>query len=149
LILVVVACNDINRPKKPDNLISKNKMVGIITDISLINAAKGTNKKLIEGNNINPENYVFQKYDIDSLQFAESNHYYAYDVKEYEDIYLKVKQGLQDKKKENKAIQDKERKEKDSLIKLRKRTKDSVKRSKLLKEPMPSGLRGKIGKPKQ
>jgi len=110
ILVVVVACNDINRPKKPDNLISKNKMVGIITDISLINAAKGTNKKLIEGNNINPENYVFQKYDIDSLQFAESNHYYAYDVKEYEDIYLKVKQGLQDKKKENKAIQDKERK---------------------------------------
>lgn len=149
LVFVVLSCNEINKPKKPDNLISKSRMIDIITDISLVNAAKGVNKKLLEGNGINPENYIFQKYNIDSLQFAENNNYYAYDIKGYEDIYLKVKQRLEKQKSEYKTLEEKERKEKDSLRKLRTHTKDSKKRKKLLKEPMPLDLPGKVGKSKQ
>ena len=44
------SCNNIEKPKKPDNLISKDRMVDVITDISLMTAAKGMNKNLLEKN---------------------------------------------------------------------------------------------------
>ena len=130
----VLSCNDIDKPKKPDNLLSKNKMIDIITDISLVNAAKGTDKKKLENKGINPENYIFQKHNIDSLQFAENNNYYAYDVKEYEDIYLKVKQRLENQSEEYKALQDLEKKEKDSIRKAKKKVRDSIKKKRVLKD---------------
>ena len=129
LFSCILSCNNIDKPKKPDNLISKNKMIDIITDISLVNAAKGVNKKLIEGNGINPANYIYEKHDIDSIQFAESNNYYAYDVKGYEKIYISVKQRLEKEKKKYKELEEKERKEKDSIRKQKIKKRDSVKRS--------------------
>ena len=35
-------------------------------------------------NNVSPVTYIYEKHQIDSLQFAESNEYYAYDIKDYE-----------------------------------------------------------------
>lgn len=130
----VLSCNDIDKPKKPDNLLSKNDMIDIITDINLVNAAKGTDKKILENKGINPEKYIFEKYNIDSIQFAENNNYYAYDVKEYEDIYLKVKQRLESQREEYKALQEIEKKEKDSIRKAKKKERDSIKKRKVLKD---------------
>ena len=127
LSFFVLSCNTIDKPKKPDNLISKNKMIDIITDISLVNAAKGVNKKLLEEKGINPENYIFNKYDIDSLQFAQSSNYYAFDVKEYEDIYTRVHQRLEKKKKEYNLLEEKKTKKKDSIIKAKRKKRDSIK----------------------
>ena len=81
LLLIVFSCksNSIDKPKKPDNLISKDKMTEIIYDISLINSAKGVNKKLIENEGIIPVEYIYTKHNIDSLQFVLSNEY-AYSV---------------------------------------------------------------------
>lgn len=128
LILVVLSCNNIERPKKPDNLISKDKMVDVITDISLMNAAKGLNKDLLEKNAINPANYIYEKYDIDSTQFAASNNYYAYDVKEYEKIYTRVKERLEKKKAEYNLLQEQDKKEKDSIRQVKKKERDSIKK---------------------
>jgi hypothetical protein len=128
LILVVLSCNNIERPKKPDNLISKDKMVDVITDISLMNAAKGLDKDLLEKNAINPANYIYEKYNIDSTQFAASNNYYAYDVKEYEKIYIRVKERLENKKAEYRLFQEQEKKELDSIREDRKRERDSIKK---------------------
>ena len=143
--LFVLSCNNIDRPKKPDNLISKNKMIDIITDINLVTAAKGIDKKLLEKKGLNQQSYIYQKYDIDSISFAESNNYYAYDVKEYEDIYLKVQQRLEKQKQEFKAIEEKEKKEKDSIRLSKKKERDSIKKSKnskvkLLQDSRPANL---------
>lgn len=127
VILVILSCNNIEKPKKPDNLISKDRMVDVITDISIMAAAKGMNKNLLEENAINPQNYIYEKYNIDSVQFAESNNYYAYDVKEYEDIYVIVKERLEKKKAEYKDLQEQDKEEKDSLKKIKKKVRDSIK----------------------
>lgn len=134
--LFVLSCNNIDRPKKPNNLISKNKMIDIITDINLVTAAKGIDKKLLEEKGINPQKYIYQKYNIDSIQFAESNNYYAYDVKDYEDIYLSVKQRLEKQKEQYEAIEAKELKEKDSLKKIKRKEIDSLKRNKAKNKPL-------------
>jgi len=60
---LVISCNDIDKPKKPDNLMSKNEMIDIITDISLVKAARGVDKKMVEEKGIDLENYIYKKYN--------------------------------------------------------------------------------------
>jgi hypothetical protein len=103
-------------------------MVDVITDISLMTAAKGLNKDVLEKNAINPQNYIYEKYNIDSVQFAESNNYYAYDVKEYEEIYAEVKERLEKRKAEYKLLQEEDKKVKDSIKKIKKKERDSIKK---------------------
>ncbi len=146
VILMLLSCNDIKKPRKPDNLISRDKMSNIIADISLMNAAKGINKTLLEENDINPLNYIYKKYNIDSIQFAESNNYYAHDINKYEDIYLKAKEGLEKQKAEITRLQEIERKEKDSIREAKKKERDSVKNLNLNKDKKIKQLKEKLPK---
>ncbi len=80
--------------------------------------------------------YVFEKHGIDSLQFAMSNNYYAYYVKDYKEIYDKVIDSLEALKLVFKAQELKEKKEleqreKDSLNAIK--IKDSLKTQDSLK----------------
>lgn len=92
------ACHKIEKPEKPDNLIAKNKMVDILFDVFVFNAAKGTDKRILENNNVTPDVYIYDKHQIDSLQFVKSNEYYAYDIKVYEDMINEVEAKLKAKK---------------------------------------------------
>ncbi len=125
---VFLACNNnkIEVPKKPDNLLSTTKMVNVLYDMAIVNAAKGTNKKMIQNKGLNPQEFIFNKHDIDSLQFADSNNYYTYFPDVYEDIYEQVRFRLENRKKGYKAILDREEKEMDSLSRLSRRKKDSL-----------------------
>lgn len=137
IILLLVSCNNnsIDRPKKPKNLIKKDKMADIIFDMSIFTAAKGVNKKLIERKGILPEEYVYKKYNIDSLQFAKSNEYYAYNLDSYEEIYDKVKQKLKKQKAYYDSIIDVEAKQKSITNKKKRKVRDSLlKNRKLLKK---------------
>lgn len=126
--ILLVACSGSDRPAKPDNLISENKMSDVIYDIFVMNAAKGINKSILENNGIMPQEYVYKKHNIDSLQFAKSNDYYSYDTKTYEIIIDKVKQKLEAEKAKNEVISLKEDKTKDSLFKIKVKSKkaDSI-----------------------
>ena len=101
ILCLVFSCNNtLNQNNKPpDNLISKEKMVDIIYDMTLINVAKGVNKSILENNGIIPEQYLFNKHSIDSMLFAKSNEYYSYDLKTYQTIYDNVKIKLEKNKK--------------------------------------------------
>jgi len=111
VVFLVVSCYQYKKPEKPKNLISKNKMVDILIDVRLISSANATNKKIMEDHGINPETYVFTKHDIDSLQFALSNDYYAFYSKEYEAIYTKVIDSLKELESFYKALELKEEEE--------------------------------------
>ena len=130
LLLLIFSCksNNVNKPKKPDNLISKNKMIEVIYDISLINSAKGINKKLIENEGIVPEEYIYKKHNIDSLQFVLSNEYYAYNLKTYEDIYDGVKLKLEKDRKHFNVILGEEKKINEKVNKDTRRKFDSLKK---------------------
>lgn len=111
VVLLVASCYQYKKPEKPKNLISKDKMVDILIDVKLISSANAANKKIMEDHGINPETYVFTKYNIDSLQFALSNDYYAFYSKEYEAIYTKVIDSLEALKGIYKALELKEEEE--------------------------------------
>lgn len=129
--ILVLACHGPNRPKKPDNLISEALMADLLYDLYLVNAAKGVNRKTLEVNGFNPENYILEKYNIDSTQFSDSNTYYTFNSKTYKEIVETVKARLEEDKKEFDAIKEKVadslKKRQDSIRGLRKKSRDKVK----------------------
>lgn len=127
LVLLATACYKYDKPKKPKDLIPKDKMVNIIMDIRLLSSANGKNKTTLEKNNLQSESYIYKKYNIDSLQFALSNNYYAYYVDDYMEIYDKVKDSLgalKDKFSDLVKKEEQEKKYKDSINRVTKR--DSI-----------------------
>lgn len=134
LSILVISCSDSGKPRKPDNLISKDKMSEILYDLYIINAAKGVNRKLLETNGFIPETYVLTKYNIDSTQFANSNVYYAFNTDDYKVIVEQVKSRLEKEKEEFEELQRIEGKaaqlKRDSVNKIKQRTKDSIKKRK-------------------
>lgn len=127
--LLVIACNGFGGPKKPSNLISKKTMANILMDARLIGSATHINKQKMQEHGIKLDSYVFEKYGIDSLQFALSNAYYAYHIEDYEEIYNIMTDSLEKLKKvlnEQKLKEEKEqeKREKDSINALK--VKDSL-----------------------
>lgn len=120
IALCVLGCYSVNKPKKPDNLISKDKMAEILYDVFILNAAKGANKIKLEDNGIFPKDYVYEKYNIDSLQFAQSNEYYGFLVEDYEQIIGKVEERITNEKVKYQNLIDREEKDKQ-------RKRDSIK----------------------
>lgn len=84
--------------EKPENLIPKEKMVLILNDLAVVNAAKVTNAQILVQHKIEPTEYIFTKYGIDSVQFVESDRYYASIPEEHEEIYLAVEAKLETEK---------------------------------------------------
>lgn len=127
LLLVGFSCknNRIEKPEKPDNLIAQEKMVEIIYDMAIVSSAKGINRTLMESKGVVPDQFVYAKHGIDSIQFSVSNNYYAYDIATYQDIYDKVKDKLEADKTRFEKVVEEEKRKKDSLAKDQKRL-DSI-----------------------
>lgn len=66
-------------------------MIDILTELSIVNAARNFNKQKLEDLGINPDEYIYNKYKIDSLQFERSSDYYADNYLEYDRMYDSVK----------------------------------------------------------
>lgn len=96
-LFILSSCGFINNNENynPENLISQEKMIDIIYDMSLISVSKGINKRILENNGMKPKSYILKKYNIDSLQFATSNEYYSKDLELYLFIYEKVLEKLE------------------------------------------------------
>ena len=119
----VLACEPKLKPEKPDHLIPKDKMTEVLYDMFVVNAAKGINRRKLELEGLNPEQYILQKHSIDSVQFAKSNDYYAHDIEAYSEIIETVKKRLTIEKDRfeaiNKEEEDEKKRKRDSLHKLR------------------------------
>ena len=129
--LLVLGCNETDKLKQPDDLISKEKMANILHDLYVINAAKGVNRKLLEASGFNPDTYVLRKYNIDSTRFADSNTYYAFDTDTYKAIVDQVKERLEKEKEQFEELQKIEgqlsKRRRDSIRKTKQQRKDSIK----------------------
>ena len=127
MILMTAGCYNFKTPIKPKNLISKDEMVKVLIDINLLKTATIKYANTTSKKNINPQQYIFDKYGIDSTQFASSNNYYSYYLDEYEVIYIEVKDSLEKLLKyyeDLEVFETKEKAKKDSLNRLK--PKDSL-----------------------
>ena len=143
--IFILACDSSNKPKKPDDLISKEKMTDLLYDLYLLNAAKGVNRLALEENDFDPEIYILKKYNVDSTRFAESNSYYAFDTELYNAIVDKVKARLESEKQHFEDIKEIEadsiKQRRDSIAKVQKIAKDSIRKTfdkKVLKKVKPN-----------
>lgn len=113
VFLFVASCYKFKEPEKPKNLISKADMVNILIDLKIIASVTAVDDiKVLDSNNVQSQKYVYKKYNIDSTQFALSNNYYAFHLKDYEDIYTKVLDSLEALSRFYEALELKELKEK-------------------------------------
>ncbi len=128
-IMLLVSCQDINRTSKPDDLIPEEKMVDVLTELSLLHGARSYNKTLMEEKGIDPYPYLVEKFGIDSTQLAQSNEYYAQNYKQYQRIYDRVKMRLEALVEEYDSIRENEQMRRDSLTKIPRN--DSISRENL------------------
>ena len=124
-IILLTSCGR-GKYKTPENLISEDQMIDILYEYMLMNAAKGVNKIVLEQYIESPSQYIYDKFNIDSLQFVNSNAYYAANNEVYASIYERVKQKLESDKKSTELLVEAEKKKNDSIKKSKVKDDDKV-----------------------
>lgn len=114
IVLIAVSCREEAVPK-PDNLLSKEKMAEVLYDVTLINSVKGVDKNKLEETNMHLDTYLYKKHEIDSLQFVNSNNYYATYPLIYNEIYGLVEAKFQKERTDIGKQLEAEQKRKDSI----------------------------------
>ncbi|WP_108422598.1 DUF4296 domain-containing protein [Flagellimonas amoyensis] len=130
VFLMVVSCAE-KVVEEPDNLIPKEKMVDILHDLAILNATKTTIGAKLDESGIDIMEFLYQKYQIDSTQFSESDLYYASLPLEYQAIYTEVETKLDTRQK---AVEEATEKKNDSIRKANEKRSDSIKAAKTPKD---------------
>lgn len=99
LIIFITSCTSNTILEKPKDLIPRDTMVLLITDLFIAKSAIGE-KNLNNNRKVNYLPLVYNKYKIDSTRFINSNFYYTSKFEEYDLIYKEVKKVLETKKEE-------------------------------------------------
>ena len=95
LLLFIGSCTSRTIYKKPENLIGKEQMIQIWTDIYIATAARSQKTIRLEKD----KNYipmVLKNHNIDSIQFSDSNLYYTSRIDEYEKMFEEVQKRLKE-----------------------------------------------------
>ena len=98
LLSLIASCGN-NPVDKPEKLIDEDIMVDVFYDLALLEAIKAHSPATIQNGRASNK-YIYKKYSIDSLQFAQSNRYYASDIKQYKKMYARVGKRLERNKKQ-------------------------------------------------
>ena len=80
--------------EEPDDLIPRAKMADILYDMALLDAIDNSYPQVLEENDLQTMEFLYDKYGIDSLQFVSSDLYYASVPAEYQKIYEAVEARL-------------------------------------------------------
>ena len=112
VLIMGLGCSSKNEAPKPEKPIEPAVMEDILYDLALLQALKSYSPEKLEENKVNTKTYIYQKYKIDSAQFAENNRYLASNIEEYKALFEKVTARLEKKKAEIDAIVQKEEKPK-------------------------------------
>lgn len=134
VFVLVTACQSIQEPEKPENFIPQEKMERILYDVALINAARGYSVQRLKKNNVSPDTYIFEKYNIDSLQYAKNTAYYSANIDRYKSMHSAVEKDVLAMSDSLKLILEIRKKEEDSLRNLaakKKKKRDSLKKPKM------------------
>lgn len=116
LIIISIAFScDNDKVKKPENFIPKEKMINLLMDMKIANKTRNI-KNLDLKKNVDYMANVYNKHQVDSVQFKENNAYYVDNIEEYLDIYQEVERRLNDSLNKYKTI----KKIRDSVVKSKK-----------------------------
>jgi len=91
-------CSEIGFKKKPKNLINEKKMEQIIYDATVMDIMSSFSEKNPDFESLMGKIYLFEKYNIDSLNLVESESYYAKNPRVYYRIHKNVIKRINDEK---------------------------------------------------
>lgn len=94
VILVIgqfLSCQEVVRPQAPEQIIPESQMVEILVEAYIGNAARSNNNRVLRMGGVQLDSILYQKYGIDSLQFAQNTAYYAAQI----DPYMRILQGVE------------------------------------------------------
>lgn len=95
VLMLFISCESKTKYKKPENLISKEQMIDLLTDIHLAAGTRGI-AEMHTDRERNFMSLVYDKYNIDSTRFADSNFYYYSNIEEYELMFKEVEIRLKE-----------------------------------------------------
>lgn len=90
IVLIFASCTSNTIYEKPKDLIPKDSMVALLTDMYVASSAKNRKNRFLK----KEKNYVklvYEKYKIDSTRFDESNAYYTSRIEDYTVMLKEVK----------------------------------------------------------
>jgi hypothetical protein len=91
LLILIMSCSDQN---SPTDLMSEQQMVDFLLDINIINSSRAyRNNSDLNYYNIK-DTFLYEKHNIDSLQFVNSNSYYSSKPKQYLRIYFELQKKM-------------------------------------------------------
>ena len=92
-VSLLLSCNSNTIYEKPKDLIPKDSMVLLLTDMYIaISARNVKNKYRKKEKNYMP--FVYEKYGIDSVRFYASSNYYTSKIEPYHEILNEVKSNI-------------------------------------------------------
>jgi hypothetical protein len=90
----LLSCSNVQEREEPDNLLSKDKMIAIYTDMIFLDAAQRSSPDEFKTYELKPSEHIYNKYKIDSTTLNENITYYNLDFETNAEIYEKVKQNI-------------------------------------------------------
>jgi hypothetical protein len=121
-IFLLPGCQKIENVEKPDKLLNKSEMIGLIYDMVLLDASYGVNEKKSEDMNLDMLEFLSNKYKVDSLQIKLNIEYYNIKFDDNLEIYEAVKDSIE---RLDKLYVDRT-KEIDSLKKIKSKKRDPI-----------------------
>ena len=92
-LISLASCTSNTIYEKPKNLIPKDTMTLLLTDLFIASSAYFS-KNTHSEKKANYMPLIYDKYKIDSLRFTKSNFYYMTKIDEYDELYKEVKINL-------------------------------------------------------
>jgi len=93
ILFVLIACESKVNYQRPDNLLSKKRMADLLFDMHIAAATSNLSNLKLEKNR-NYMSLIYEKYGIDSTEFAINNLYYTSNIDEYEEIFEVLEKRL-------------------------------------------------------
>jgi hypothetical protein len=99
LFIIVVlsflfSCSQFKDRNPPNNLIGQELMSKIMLDVILMKNINRNGYAIKEKRNLLVDQYILQKYGVDSLQFTRSQYFYSKNPKEYSYIFEVIQAKL-------------------------------------------------------
>lgn len=97
-LMLILSCQTTDKIKKPSNLLSKDQMVAILSDIAVLKSANDVNSNRLSMFFESPFDYVTEKYQIDSLTIAQNIEYYNFQFNDNLSIYKRIEENIKERK---------------------------------------------------